>query len=63
MVTLILKSMLKINAKLFPNYIRKTGQEETESNFGILFIILGVILYLLDIFIGVRMDLDKLTKI
>lgn len=50
LVTLILKSMLKINAKLFPNYIRKTGQEETESNFGILFIILGVILYLLDIF-------------
>ena len=43
MVTLITKSMLKINAKLFPNYIRKTGQEETESNFGILFIILGVI--------------------
>lgn len=50
LVTLILKSMLKINAKLFPNYIMKTRQEEPESNFGILFIILGVILYLLDIF-------------
>jgi len=49
LVTLILKSMLKITGELFPEYIDKTQISNSYNNFGILYLIMGSILYFVDI--------------
>ena len=41
--------MLKITGELFPEYIDKTQISNSYNNFGILYLIMGTILYFVDI--------------
>lgn len=50
LVTLILKSMLKITSRLFPEFIEKSSYTNDEKGLGLLFLISGLTLYVIDFF-------------
>jgi len=52
LITLILKSMLKITSKLFPEFIQNNTNTNTNTdlNFGLVFLFIGISLYLIEFF-------------
>jgi glycosyltransferase involved in cell wall biosynthesis len=49
-VTLTLKSMLRISSRLFPEFIQKDNVVDKEKDHGLLFLFIGVSLYLIEFF-------------
>lgn len=50
LISLILRSMLKLTKNLFPDFIEKFDSKQIERNYGIFYILIGIILYLFDFY-------------
>ena len=48
LIFLILRSMLKISSNLFPYFLENTSNISTSSNFGIIYLFLGILFYIID---------------
>jgi hypothetical protein len=63
LITLILKSMLKITSKLFPEFIENNTNTNKDRNFGLVFLSIGISLYLIEFFYWSSLGFGAINQI